>query len=265
MKILYELPEQRPVRRGRVFTILLIVLLDSLLVVALILFFPILTGSANRHLTSFDWAGYVVASDLNSPQPVVTNISASWAVPTVNGSRGDSFSAAWIGVGGQFDDNTLIQAGTEQDSTNGLETYTAWYELLPRGAVTIGSLSVSPGDGITASISLLDPTTDTWSIGINDVTEGQTFEKSFVYDSSMLSAEWIVERPTVNNRVGALADFGDLTFTGCTAITGGKVGTVSSFPSIEITMNNRQGVELVSVSPFASPNSSFTASYLANG
>jgi len=264
MKILYELPEQRPKRRGRVFTILLIVLLDSLLVVALILFFPLLTGSANRHLTSFDWAGYVVASDLNSPQPVVTNISASWAVPTVNVSIGDSLSAAWIGVGGQFDD-TLIQAGTEQDSTNGLETYTAWYELLPRGAVTIGSLSVSPGDTITASISLLDPTTDTWSIGINDVTEGQAFQKSFVYDSSMLSAEWIVERPTVNNRVGALADFGELTFTGCTAMIGSKVGTVSSFPSIEVTMNNRQDVELVSVSPFASQNSSFTVNYLANG
>lgn len=47
-----------------------------------------------------NWAGYIVASDLNNPQPVVTSVSASWAVPNVTPSLlSDKFSAIWIGIG----------------------------------------------------------------------------------------------------------------------------------------------------------------------
>lgn len=259
MNMLYEPPEKPPMRKGRIFTILLIILLDSLLVLALILFFPLLAGSANRRLTSSDWSGYVVATDVNNPQPLVTRIEASWTVPRVGVSIRASFSATWIGIGGQFD-GTLIQTGTEQDSINGVGTYSAWYELLPNDEVTIASLSVSAGDRITASISLLDPTANTWLIEIHDFTGAtgeQSFQNSFVYVSSMLSAEWIVERPRVNNVLRNLADFSELTFTGCAATVGGKVVTVSSLPSIQVTMYN-QNTELASVSPLASNGSSFT-------
>jgi hypothetical protein len=263
MKMLYEPPEKAPMRKGRIFTILLIILLDCLLVLALILFFPLLTGSANRRLASSDWSGYVVATDVNNPQPLVTRIEASWPVPRVGVSIRDSFSAAWIGVGGQFD-RTLIQTGTEHDSINGVGTYSAWYELLPNAEVTIASLSVSAGDRITASISLLDPTANTWLIEIHDLTGAtgeQSFQNSFVYVSSMLSAEWIVERPRVNNVLRNLADFSELTFAGCAATVGGKVVTISSLPFIQVTMYN-QNTELTSVSPLASNGSSFTVNYV---
>lgn len=261
--MLYEPPENPPMRKGRIFTILLIILLDSLLVLALILFFPLLTGSANRRLTSFDWAGYVVATDLNNPQPLVTRIEASWTVPRVGVSIRDSFSATWIGVGGQFD-GTLIQTGTEQDSINGVGTYSAWYELLPNDEVTIASLSVSAGDRITASIYLLDPTANTWLIEIHDFTGAtgeRSFQNSFVYVSSMLSAEWIVERPRVNNVLRNLVDFSELTFTSCAATVGGKVVTISSLPFIQVTLYN-QNTDLASVSSLASNGSSFTVNYI---
>jgi len=261
MNIHSALPEQHPMDSRRTLAVLLIVLAASLLLFALIFVLPLFPGSPSERFISSDWSGYSVASDMTDPQPQVTNINGSWTVPTVNVSKGESFCAVWIGVGGQFDE-TLIQAGTEQDSLNGLGTYSAWYELLPYDAVTIDSLSISPGDKITASISLLDSTTKTWSIEIHDATDGQSFQKNLVYDSSMLSAEWIIERPTVNNRISALADFGQVTFTGCTATIGGKVGTLSSFPSIQIIMYNRQNIELVSVSPFTSDGSSFTVNYL---
>jgi hypothetical protein len=259
VSVAYEFPEQRPVKRGRNYAVLLIVLLDSLLVVALIFFFPLLTGSAIRRLTSYDWSGYVVASDLNAPQPLVTDINASWIVPAVSVSQGDSYSAIWIGIGGQFD-GTLIQAGTEQDSIGRLGKYSAWYELLHHSAVTIDSLSISPGDRITASISLLNSNTSMWSIEIHD--GGQAFKKNVVYLSSMLSADWIVERPTVNNQLTTLANFGEITLAGCTVTIGGKVGTVSSFPTIQVTMYNRQNTELTNVSSFTSKDSSFTVNYL---
>jgi hypothetical protein len=259
VNVAYEFPEQRPEKRGRNYAVLLIVLLDSLLVLALIFFFPLFTGSATRRLTSYDWSGYVVASDLNAPQPLVTGVNASWIVPAVNVSEGDSYSAIWIGVGGEFD-STLIQAGSEQDSVGRLGKYSAWYELLPHSAVTIDSLDISPGDRITASISLLDSNESMWSIEIQDGE--QAFKKNVVYLSSMLSAEWIVERPTVNNQLTTLANFGEVTLTGCTAIIGGEVGTVSSFHSIQVTMHNRQNTALTRVSTFTSKDSSFTVNCL---
>lgn len=240
--------------------VLLAVLL-ALLLLALVLVFPILISSPGQRLISHNWAGYSVASDLNNPKPLVTSINASWTVPTVSVSIGYSYCATWIGVGGQFDD-TLIQAGTEQNSINGQATYSAWYELLPQGVVTIHSFSVFPGDRITASISLLNSTTSRWSIEIYDVTNGQSFQKSLVYDSSMLSAEWIVERPSVNTRVGNLADFGEITFTGCTATIDGKVGTISNFPFIQATMYNSQNIELTTVSHLTPDGSSFTVYYV---
>jgi len=79
----------------------------------------------------------------------------------------------------------------------------------------------------------------------------------------MLSAEWVVERPKVNNVLRNLADFSELTFTGCAATVGGKVETISSLPFIEVTLYN-QNTKLASVSPLASKGSSFTVSYLAS-
>jgi len=260
MNVVCAIPEQHPPDRREKYEVLLTVSLASLLLVALVLVFPYITSSESRRLTSFDWSGYSVASDLNNPQPQVAGINASWTVPTVKVSIVDSYSAVWIGVGGQFDD-TLIQAGTEQDSINGHGTYSAWYELLPRNVVTVDSLSILPGDRITASISLLDPTTNTWSIEIHDVTDGRSFQKSLIYASSMLSAEWIMERPTIDSLIRTLADFGETTFTGCTATIGGKAGTISSFHTTQLTMYNRQNKELVSVSPLTSGGSSFTVYY----
>ena len=255
-------PEEVPTERGRTaYRLLLIVLLASLLLLTLVVVFPLIINSGNQHLMSSDWSGYTVASDLNYPQPSVTGVNGSWTVPAVNGSVGNSFSAVWIGIGGQFD-GTLIQAGTEQDSTRGQGTYSAWYELLSGSLVTIDSLSVFPRDSIMASISLLDPTANIWSIEIHDVTNGESFQKNVVYVSSLLSAEWIVERPTIGNFVTTLADFGQVTFTGCAANISSIVGTVSSFPHSQIIMYNRQNTQLVSVSTLTSKGSSFSVNYL---
>jgi hypothetical protein len=259
MNVLRAFPEKPPMKRRRIYMVLSIILLDSLLIIALILFFPLLTESPNRSLTSSNWAGYIVASDLNNPQPRVTSINASWVVPAVNGPGAGSNSATWIGVGGQFDD-TLIQTGTEQHYLHGGQ-YSAWYELLSSNSVTINSLTVSPGDSITASISLLDLAANTWSIEIHDVSSNQSFKNSFTYISSMLSAEWIVEAPTVNNHARTLADFGAITFIGCTATIGDNIGTISSYSHIKVTMYNRLNTQLVSVSPLDSQGTSFTVNY----
>lgn len=255
---------QRGWRTSSVFLAFLwiIMLIVSLVLVASFLsaFF---THTLVQRLTSLDWAGYVVASDLVNPEPVIAGVSGSWIVPRVDVSPDDEFSVAWIGIGGQFD-STVIQTGTEQDSVNGNDTYSAWYELLPDESVTITALEVSPGDKITASISLVDSATNKWSIEIVDVTKGQRFQQNFLYNASRLSAEWIVERPTLSNGIiTTLANFGNVTFTDSRTSLNTAVGTISSFPSTQVIMQNRQNRQLVTVSSLTSDGSSFTVNYLS--
>lgn len=214
-----------------------------------------------------NWAGYIIASDLQNPQANVTGVSASWIVPTVTISSQDTFSAVWIGIGGFFD-NTLIQTGTEQDSTGGQGEYSVWYELLPDFSMIIDTIIVSPGDQINASIQLVDSNTYTWSIYIEDVTTGQAFQNDFIYISSQLSAEWIVERPEITSRrsrgtLTSLADVGTVSFTNCQATMGGQSGNIGSFPVIQSIMydsvQETAGItQLTAVSSLTDGGSSFT-------
>jgi hypothetical protein len=138
-------------RANRIFPIALwvIMLIISLSLVSVFVN-TFLKGVPILNLVSLDWGGYSAFSDFTNPQPVVVSVSGSWTVPQVSVSQQDTFSAAWIGIGGQTD-KTLIQTGTEQDSINGSIEYSAWYELLPNDAITITVMNVSPGDKITAS------------------------------------------------------------------------------------------------------------------
>lgn len=262
--MLNEIPEHPRSRKRRIYILSLIILLDVLIVFSLLFFYPLLTMLPSQSLTSFNWSGYADTSNLNNPQPLVTSLNGSWTVPTVSSlsSGGEAYSAVWIGIGGQFSsDQSLIQAGTEQDSAHARTEYSAWYELLPDNSVVVNSLTISPGDNITTSISLSNSATNSWLIEIRDITTGQAFQRDFTYASSMLSAEWIVEAPTVNNRL-MLANFGEVTFTNCAATIGSKVGSISSFPFADITMNNRQDSQLVTVSPLSANGTSFTLNYV---
>ena len=221
---------------------------------------PFLRTLQTENLVSLDWGGYGVSSNVLFPQPFVTSINGSWIVPAVSVSAVDTFSAAWIGIGGQTD-TTLLQCGSESDSINGQAEYGLWYEMLPADATNIPNINVSPGDKITASITLTDSNTNTWLIELNDVTTGQGFSQNFVYNSSRLTAEWIIERPTVNNQISTLANFGTVAFTDAQAQIGTATGTISGFPNYLILMEDRQNNQLVTISNLSKDGSSFTVSH----
>jgi len=191
---------------------------------------------------------------------VVNAVNASWIVPNVVVSGADAYSAAWIGIGGQSE-KTLIQVGTEHDSIRGQAAYSAWYEMLPNNSITIRDMAISPGDFMTASIAKVNSATNDWRIQIADTTTGQIFNQVFAYNSSQLSAEWIVERPTVNNRLETLADFGSVTFTDAHVQLGSTTGTISTFAYYAVTMNDLQNAQLAAPSPLTSDGSSFTVTF----
>jgi hypothetical protein len=211
-------------------------------------------------ISTLSWAGYIVWRASNAKVEVAA-ISASWVVPAINASAGVGYSSMWIGIGGQLE-KTLIQVGTEQDVTDGQDTYYAWYELLPSYAVVLNNITVSPGDMMVASISLVDSSTNHWSIQISDTTTGQDFGTTVVYNSTRSSGEWIMERPTVANKLTTLADFRNVTFTSCYLSANNISGSISKFYFSRLEMTNSQNVQLISVSSLKANGTRFTISYI---
>lgn len=160
-----------------------------------------------------------------------------------------------------YGEETLIQTGTEQEYIDGKPIYYAWYELLPDHLVRIRNIQVEPGDMMIASISLLNKNASTWTITIWDVTWNEQFKKNVAYNSSMLSAEWIVERPKVNGAISTMADFGNVTFSDYRVTVQGITATIGNFSFARLIMHE-EDVQLVSVSPLYDDEASFTVNYL---
>ena len=118
------------------------------------------SGLQSATSTSLNWSGYVAESNLSTPQTdSVTGISGSWVVPTVTGVQGTSSdSSVWVGIDG-WNGSTVEQVGTEQDFSNGVKTYRAWWEMYstvdqqPEQGIT--GMPISPGDSISASVQYM--------------------------------------------------------------------------------------------------------------
>jgi Peptidase A4 family len=162
------------------------------------------------------WSGYAVTA--SAPY---SSASATWQVPSVvydgalNPPYDEEAASNWVGIGG-YGDATLIQLGTAGTVfTDGSTSYVAWYELYPAGAVGLSN-PVRPGDIITASLqctAACSPSSiQSWQLTLTNATAGWTWTKSFHYQSSMASAEWILEAPTVGSVV-PLPDFDQATFS----------------------------------------------------
>jgi Peptidase A4 family len=168
---------------------------------------------------STNWSGYI-ATDSQ-----FTGVSAQWVVPTVQPSRASQSSSTWVGIDG-VSNTSLIQAGTEQDTSGGTTTYYAWYELLP--ALSIPVEYVSPGDEM--KVSIVEDSPGTWTIVIADLTSGQTVSESVAYSTPQTSAEWVEEAPTsATGHLLTLADFGTAQFTNLT-MSGSNLSSGVLFP-----------------------------------
>ncbi len=221
---------------------------------------PFLKSLDTTKLVSSSWGGYSVSSNPLSTLPLMSSVSASWTVPTVSAGSADAYSAAWIGIGGQGEP-TLIQTGSQHDYVGGQAYYSLWYELLPDDSVTLTNVTASPGDKVSASISLINGEANPWRIEIIDVSNGQGFSQNFFYNSSRLTAEWIVERPLVNNKLAELANFGSVMFTDIRVEVRSKTGTLADFPNSMIMMQDFQNQDMISVSQLSKDGSSFTVKY----
>jgi hypothetical protein len=175
---------------------------------------------------SSNWSGYNIGS-LYPGQPTGASyrtITGQWIVPAARQHRPNEaeYSASWVGIGGgcvndtcSVGDNTLIQAGTEQDvAKNGKASYYAWWEIIPEPETQV-SLPVTAGNRIQVTITQTLPAV--WSIVIKNLSSGKQLTVSTPYTSTMATAEWIEETPlqigTQGAGLAALPILGSVHFT----------------------------------------------------
>ena len=154
---------------------------------------------------STNWWGYNQGA-LESGKSTFHSITGDWTVPRASQHKKgeDEFSSTWAGIGGgcldtscTVTDNTLIQAGTEQDVVSGKPEYSAWWELIPAPGITITNMTVRPGNHMHLDIHEVVTNTEVWSITLTNVTLHQTFTQTVPYASTYGSAEWVNETPLI--------------------------------------------------------------------
>jgi len=198
---------------------------------------------------SFNWSGYVATGGK------FTGVSGTWIVPNPAQS-GNSLTAhaTWVGIGGVLG-HDLIQAGTQAISApSGQIQFEAWIEKLPGSTRTI-SMTVNAGDSITATIT--QQSDKQWNISLTNNTTGEKFQTTTTYNSSLSSAEWIQEMPSLGYAFVPIDSFGSVKFSSGWTIKDGVKLTVAQAQATEITMTNFSGQALATPSPLSSDGASF--------
>lgn len=201
--------------------------------------------------TSSNWAGYFATMG------GYTGISGTWTVPRPTGNGvSTSGDAAWIGIGGATTSD-LIQVGTaHQVAANGQVAVAIFYEMLPASAIIVSSVTVSPGDVISASLT---GSGNVWTIRATDVTTGQVFSITVNYTSSLSSAEWIEEDPSYSSgQLMPFDNFGSVTFSGGSATRSGVTANILALGAQEVTMVNSSGQAIATPSSLNGAGNGFS-------
>jgi hypothetical protein len=197
--------------------------------------------------TSSNWSGYVANGG------TYTSVTGTWIVPQVATTTAGA-DATWVGIGG-VTGTDLIQAGTSATVSGGGVSYEAWIEMLPDSSRTV-SLSVAPGDSVTATIT--EQSSGQWLIAIVNNTTNDSYQRTVSYNSSRSSAEWIQEAPSTSRGIVPLDDFGTVRFTSGSAVRDGRTQDLRELGATPVAMVNRAGQAVALPSTLGADGSSFS-------
>ena len=212
---------------------------------------PAPSAAASQTDVSRNWSGYAATSG------AFTAVTGTWTVPQSQSAGNLASGATWVGIGG-VNSKDLIQAGT-QEMTNGSGAvqYEAWIETLPKSSRPV-PFAVSPGDSVTVSIS--QQGTGQWQIDFKNHTTGESYQTNVQYASSLSSAEWVEEAPSVGRRVVPIDNFGTIQFSGGSAVENGKSVTIAQAGAQPITLTGAGGSALATPSVLTSDGQGFSVS-----
>ncbi len=223
---------------------------------------PSLHGAVRATWSASNWSGYAETGTFSG-------VTSTWTVPAVTATSSSTYSSTWIGVDG-FNDDDLIQSGTEQDYYSGSAHYDAWWEILPAAETEISTSAypVAAGDRMGASIYETSSTTGgrfrrgsehVWSITISDTTRNWKFTTNQAYSGPGSSAEWVMEAPEVNGAIASLAhySFNPPSNTGDFDNAGFLTGIVSSgsptYTTAALSYQNDAGVMIQNGAQVSTP------------
>ena len=227
------------------------------------------SGVSHTTAQSTNWAGWAVTG----PKGSVTDVKGSWVVPSIQGScpASNQYSSFWIGIDG-YSSSSVEQTGTDSDCQGGSATYYAWYEFYPHPSFLISSVSVSPGDVISAEVKYAS---GKFTLHLTDVTTGASFSKSSKVSAARTSAEWIAEAPSSSGGILPLANFGTVRFgSDATSVTSTGTATVSGTTAaiggftntVSINMVNKAGTATKAATGALTPDgTSFNVTWKSAG
>lgn len=225
----------------------------------------------NANGSSSNWSGYaaypIVQSSPShgkkhsSSTPTFSDVVGSWYVPQVSASTStNTYSSTWVGLDG-YNDSTVEQIGTEQDWSNGSDSYYAWFEMYPKGGYQIDGFPVNPGDEISAEVQYTSK--GSFTLTIVNVTQNVYYTTTQVLrQGKRLSANWITEAPWLGGEL-PLADFGTVDMFGCSATMNGHVGAIddSMWQNDDITMETSNGTVKAQPSNLTNGGTAFSVTW----
>jgi hypothetical protein len=188
-------------------------------------------------VVSDNWSGYVAQGG------GFWQVSGSWTEPSVRCTAATAESVFWVGLGG-YPGYPLYQAGSGAFCRNGVPVHALWYELLTPGNVAplMALVQITAGDRISAAITLRSGAGG-GQVHLVDETTGYARDVAFTPAADSLgSAEWIAEATSHGGTVSTLADFGTVSFAGCSADLG--AAGVATWPAAQLavlSLSDRSG------------------------
>ena len=176
--------------------------------------------------TSGNWSGAVVYAPAGDSFKWV---EGDWVVPNVGAPMENQwyYCASWIGIDGDGSGD-VCQAGVEcevyRSGTSVTRNIYPWWEWYPANEVQITNLPIDPGDMVTMLICSQQAAGSTSAtVFFTNRTTGASTSFAFSAPAGTTlvgnSEEWIVEAPTVGGAQSAIADYGEVFFTVCEAVT----------------------------------------------
>ncbi|MBV9094130.1 MAG: hypothetical protein JO132_09675 [Streptosporangiaceae bacterium] len=154
--------------------------------------------------SSYNWAGYVISAPSGGSSSF-SQAEAWYYEPTIAaGSCSPASEVTWAGLGGWSGD-TLVQGGTAWNSS-GVDAHEAWWEIVPFNNLTPLNYYATPGQEFDASVTATGSGYSFWFL--NYATgQSDAFDVAYPGAGNGLSAEVVVERPTIGTSLADLADF----------------------------------------------------------
>jgi len=232
-------------------------------------------SGSNSPTIYYNWSGYAATST-----SAFNEVQSTFVQPAVTCPVPGAWTLFWVGFDG-FTNNTVEQAGTAAQCSSGSNpkpAYYAWWEMWPTNNIQVMPITVSPGNSIQATVSYT-ASNGRYSLNVTDLSNRQQYTQvtscAANLQCSRQSAEWIVERPTLNGAYTPLANWGTMslasnqasnsTTTNRRKVVSYVLKPVSSFSNTPIDMVNDPytGEMLATVTPLDKTGTTFSDTWSA--